>query len=219
MKIEKILFRHLNIVSTAALAVLLVGCQSAPQKSASEPTPAPAASAAPETPAAVPAVAAAPAAAPAPAISLPLRIDAGATEGFTDNQGNKWLPDQGFADGDTIERPDISITNAADPRIYQSEHYSMTKFTQALPNGKYIVKLDFCETYDGITGPGDRVFSFNVAGQHEFKDFDVWVKADGPFRAYVETVPVEITDGKLEITFTPNVENPQINGIEIVPAM
>ena len=37
-------------------------------------------------------------------------------------------------------------------------------------------------------------------------------------RAYVETVDVEITDGKLVITFTPQVENPAINGIEIIPA-
>jgi len=31
-------------------------------------------------------------------------------------------------------------------------------------------------------------------------------------------VPVEITDGKLEISFAPNIENPQINAIEILPA-
>ena len=62
-----------------------------------------------------------------------------------------------------------------------------------------------------------QVFSFNVEG-HEFKDFDVWTKSGGYLHAYVETVPVEITDGKLDITFTPNVENPEINGIEIIPA-
>ncbi len=45
----------------------------------------------------------------------------------------------------------------------------------------------------------------------------MWAKAGGPLRAYVQTVNVEITDGKLDIFFTPNVENPQINGIEILP--
>jgi hypothetical protein len=49
-----------------------------------------------------------------------------------------------------------------------------------------------------------------------FKNFDVWVKAGGFARPYVETVPVEITDGQLNIKFTPQVENPQINAIEIV---
>jgi hypothetical protein len=60
------------------------------------------------------------------------------------------------------------------------------------------------------------VFSFNVQG-HEFKDFDVWVKAGGPLKAYVETVPVEVTEGKIKVTFTPKVENPQICAIEIIP--
>ena len=54
----------------------------------------------------------------------------------------------------------------------------MDAFSCKIPNGKYIANLYFAETYDGITGPGERVFSFNVQG-HEFKDFDVWVKAGG----------------------------------------
>ena len=68
----------------------------------------------------------------------------------------------------------------------------MNSFSCAVPNGKYTAKLYFAETYEGITGPGQRVFSFNVQG-HEFKDFDVFVKAGGANRAYVETVPVEVT--------------------------
>ena len=92
----------------------------------------------------------------------------------------------------------------------------MDSFSWPLANGNYVVKLHFCETYDGITGPGQRVFSFTVQGR-EFKDFDVWAKAGGPLTAYIETVPVEIKNGKLLITFTSNVENPQINGIEIIP--
>ena len=65
-------------------------------------------------------------------------------------------------------------------------------------------------------GPGDRVFSFKVLGK-EFKDFDIWKKAGGAQKAYVESVPVDITDGKLKITFTADVQNPCINGIEIIP--
>ena len=94
----------------------------------------------------------------------------------------------------------------------------MDSFSWPVPNGKYVVKLHFAETFDGITGPGERVFSFNVQGR-EFKDFDVWVKAGGPLKAYVETVPVEVTDGKIKVTFTPKVENPQICAIEIISAI
>jgi hypothetical protein len=147
-----------------------------------------------------------------------VRIKTGVSAPITDSSGNVWQADQGFADGETIERPDAQIANTKDPAIYRAERYSMTRFTQALPNGKYLVKLHFCETFEGITGPGERVFSFTVQG-HEFKNFDVFVKAGGSNRAYIETVPVEVTNGKLDITFTPNIENPEINGIEIIPQM
>lgn len=151
----------------------------------------------------------------APVAGVAVRIKAGGS-GFTDSEGNVWLGDQGFEGGDTVERPDINISNTTDPALYRSEHYSMDSFSWPLVNGKYLVKLHFCETYENIDGPGQRVFSFKVQDQ-EFKDFDVWVKAGGPLKAYVLPVPVDITNGKLSITFTANVENPQINGIEIIP--
>jgi enterochelin esterase-like enzyme len=155
-----------------------------------------------------------PAASTAP--SATIRIKAGSSAPFTDSSGNVWQADQGFSGGDTIERPDLAIANTKDAGLFRSEHYSMDSFSIKVPNGKYVAKLYFAETYEGITGPGQRVFSFNVQG-HEFKDFDVWVKAGGPNRAYVETVPVEVTNGEFKIIFTSNIENPQINAIEIIP--
>lgn len=198
--------------------LLLAGCQSA-----NEPTPAPQPQAKPP----VAAAAAAPVVAPAPAtpVAAPsdpakpqpiIRVKAGVSAPFKDEEGNVWLPEQGFQDGETTDRPDLKIENTKIPSLYLTERYSMTSFTYPVRNGKYVVKLHFAETYEGITGPGQRVFSFNVQG-HEFKDLDIWVKTGGWLRAYVESVPVEVTDGKVHITFTPNVENPQINGIEIIP--
>jgi len=204
------------------------GCQSEEKQSAAKPaattapmaaTPAPAAAPAPAAPAAAPAATAQPATAVAPAqavMATPVRIKAGGVTPFKDSSGNIWLPDQGFDGGDTVERPDATIANTKDPGLYQSEHYSMSSFSCKIPNGKYIAKLHFCETFDGIGGKGERVFSYNVMG-HEFKDFDVFDKAGGPNRAYVETVPVEVTNGTFRIDFTSNVENPQINAIEIIP--
>src|ERR1017187_5886623 len=196
----------------ASSAILLAGCQSSTTTSSQKPE----SSVAPAVPPVVAPIA--PAAPTAPvALSIPLRIKAGTTESLKDADGNTWLPEQGFTDGDTVDRPDLQIENTKTPALYRSEHYSMSKFSVNVPNGKYTVKLHFCETFEGIEGPGQRVFSFNVMG-HEFKDFDVWVKAGGPRKAYVETVNVDVTGGKLEINFTSNVENPQINGIEIIPA-
>ena len=109
-----------------------------------------------------------------------------------------------------------AITGTKDPGLFTSEHFGMRAFSTKLPNGKYIAKLYFAETYAGITAAGQRVFSYNVMG-HEFKDFDIYAKAGGPNRAYVETVPVEVTGGKFTIAFTSNVENPEINAIELLP--
>ena len=92
----------------------------------------------------------------------------------------------------------------------------MDLFAEKVPNGKYEVKLHFCETFEGITGPGERVFTFQI-GDKTFKDFDVWVKSGGFAKAYIETVPVEVTNGQIEIKFTAQTENPQINAIEIIP--
>jgi len=148
----------------------------------------------------------------------PIRIDAGATTAYTDSAGNVWQPEEGFADGDTVDRgSDVQIGNTKDPAIYRTEHWGMTLFTRKVPNGRYTVKLHFAETSENVSGPGDRVFSFSVGG-HQFNDFDVWVKAGGPRRAYVETVNVEIANGKLDIVFTPKVEETEINGIEILSA-
>ena len=152
-----------------------------------------------------------------PAANATIRIKAGLSAPFTDSEGRVWLPDQGFDGGDTIDRDAATaIANTKDAGLFLTEHYGMNSFSRKLPNGKYAAKLYFAETYDGITGPGQRVFSFTVQG-HEFQDFDVWVKAGGPYRAYVETVPVEVTNEIFRIDFTSNVENPEINAIEIVP--
>jgi hypothetical protein len=234
MKISKS-FKQLSfgVLLAVLTAISFAGCESAKQQptvtTASAAPVAPKAPVEPATPVtpstpvvpttpSVPAVPATLVAAPStPTQAPPVRIKAGAFSSFKDSQGNSWLPDQAFTGGDTIERPDLEIANTKDPVIYRAERYSMTGFSYPVPNGKYLVKLHFCETFEGIAGPGERVFSFNVQG-HDFKDFDVWAKTGGHQRAYIETVPVEVTDGKLSVKFTPNVENPEINGIEILPA-
>ncbi len=189
--------------------LILTGCQSNKRQSSANEKPPLAAATEMTVPAAPPVVA-------MPANSV-VRIKAGAPAPFTDSSGNVWLPDQGFDGGDIIDRdPDTAIANTPDPALYRSEHYAMNSFSCKIPNGNYKVKLHFAETFDGITGVGQRIFAFDVQG-HEFKDFDVWVKAGGPNRAYIETVPVEVTNGVFRIDFTSNVENPEINANEIIP--
>ncbi|MBS0263642.1 MAG: PQQ-binding-like beta-propeller repeat protein [Planctomycetes bacterium] len=109
-----------------------------------------------------------------------------------------------------------TIAGTKDPGLFLSERWGMTAFSQKLPNGKYLLKLYFAETYQGITGAGQRVFSFKVHGK-EFKDFDIWEKSGGFRRAYIESIPVEVTEGELRITFTRQADNPAIKALEIIP--
>lgn len=199
--------------AVAGALAFVTGCQT-------EKCSAPAATA-PAAPAA-PAAVVTPAAAPEPALAAPtatggaIRIKAGSSEPCKDAAGNVWQAEVGFEGGDSVERPDLTIANTQDQALYRSEHYSMESFACKVPNGKYVAKLHFAETFEGISGPGERVFSFNVQGR-EFKDFDVFAKAGGANKAYVETVPVEVTNGQFKIVFTANIENPQINAIELLP--
>jgi hypothetical protein len=208
---RNILTQILTIGTTACVLTFATGCQSEKHESSqasaqpapvvATPTPAPASSVAP-VPSATQSV---------------VRIKAGSTTPFTDSRGNVWQAETGFEGGDVIERDaSTEIANTKDPGLYRSEHYGMSSFSCAVPNGKYVAKLYFAETFEGVTGAGQRVFSFNVQGQ-EFKDFDVFVKAGGVNRAYIETVPVDVTNDKFTITFTSNIENPQINAIELIP--
>ena len=205
---RNILTQALGVCATACLFTSVTGCQTNNQT--------PAQSAPASTQISTPAAAIDPApVATAPAMAQGvIRIRAGSSSPFKDSSGNVWQAEQGFNGGDVVEHESSAVTNTKDPGLFLSEHYSMDSFSCDVPNGKYIARLFFAETYEGITGPGERVFSFNVQGR-EFKDFDVWVKAGGPNRAYVETMPVEVNDGKFKITFTSNIENPQINAIEL----
>jgi hypothetical protein len=211
-----------SIIACCALgaSLFLAGCKT--QHASCSPPPKPGSTTTPTTKtepsAVIGAVTAAPLAAAPASIQAAIRIKAGSSSPLTDAAGKVWLAEQGFEGGDVIERPDLEIGNTKSPEIYRSEHYAMEAFSWKIPNGKYQVKLHFAETFEGIAGPGERVFSFNVEGQ-EFKDFDIWKKAGGGQRAYVETVSLEIQDGKLDIKFTSNIENPTINGIEIIPVL
>jgi hypothetical protein len=198
-------------IAFSLLLFLVAGCESNPPQTQAKP-PAPVV----ETPAPVVAPPKTEAVAPVPAVlSTTVRINAGGPV-YKDPSGNEWAADVGFSGGDTDERPEVTVTNTDVPEIFRSEHYGMDSFSWPLPNGKYTVKLYFSETYEGITGIGQRVFSYDVQGKR-FDHLDIWAKAGGAYRAYVETVPVEVTNGKLLITFITEIENPQVNGIEITP--
>jgi len=156
---------------------------------------------------------------------LVLRVNCAALEPYTDQVGNAWLPDQlaeadktwGAVGGMTVDRGKLNMTGTDAPKVYQTERYSMEAYKFAVPNGTYTVRLHFAETYDGITGDGQRIFSVAINGQAALKDFDPYKEAGGFQKPVVKTIDgVTVADGQIVVAFTANIQNPEINGIEIL---
>jgi len=138
------------------------------------------------------------------------------------------MPDEPYVQGGTIMDRDgqITITGTKTPELYTVERYSMDSYTFKVPNGKYTLILHFSEDYDGIPDASGRLFTYTVKDgdtktgkvADEVKDFGPWKKSGAQFKACDQTHTVNVTQGAITIEFKPQVENPQINAIEIIPA-
>lgn len=152
-------------------------------------------------------------------------VSCGSDEVYVDKAGKKWLADQemagdadwGFVDGSSVLRDLETIPGTPSPKVYLTERYSMSAYQFKLKPGKYTVRLHFAETYDGITAAGERLFSVSFNGKVVLKDLDVFKEAHGLNKPLVkEFRGVAVTGDKLVIAFELNVQNPEINGIEIL---
>ncbi len=144
-----------------------------------------------------------------------LRIDTGSAVNFTDHAGNLWLADTGWLGGNRVERGAINIEDTNDAPLYQTERYGMSRYDFELPAAMYLVRLHFAETT--YNGPGKRIFNVNVQGTAIINNLDVYAEAGGQNKALVKAVLVQVSK-RLTISFSPTIENPQINAIEIIPA-
>ncbi|HYL16141.1 MAG TPA: malectin domain-containing carbohydrate-binding protein, partial [Terriglobales bacterium] len=150
-----------------------------------------------------------------------VRINAGATTSYTDNNGNTWLQDQ-YVTGGTAYINSNTITGSTPaPQVYHSERYGQasSSFAYNIPvsNGNYNVSLDFAEGY--VTGPGKRIFNVSINGTQVLTNFDIYAAAGGMNIPVVKTFNVAATNGTLNINFLPgSIENPKVNGIEVVPS-
>src|ERR1051325_4019559 len=104
----------------AMLVVLLfAGCQSNKESCCEMPSATTTNALASTVFAVAPATTPSPSVTPVPKSVFPVRIKAGPSDSLKDVEGNVWLPEQGFVDGDTTERPDLVITNTKTPAIYR----------------------------------------------------------------------------------------------------
>jgi hypothetical protein len=156
---------------------------------------------------------------PVTTVKVPFRIEAGATNAYTDASGNLWSPDKYFTGGATFSNTS-TISNTTAPSIYKTERYgvSSSSFAYNIPvaNGSYTINLDFAETY--LSGAGQRIFGASINGTTVLSNFDIYASAGGKNIAITKTFNVTVTNGTLNITFIPgSIQDPKVNGIEILP--
>ena len=84
--------------------------------------------------------------------------------------------------------------------------------------GQYEVRLYFAEIYSGAFATGARVFDVAIEGQTVLNDYDVFADVGG--NKGVMKSFIVASDSNLDIDFLRVVQNPAVNGIEIlsVPA-
>jgi len=154
-----------------------------------------------------------------------LRVNCGAEKDYVDKDGVKWLADRvlqgdakwGAIDGLTVRRKDLTLPQSRREDVYLTERYSAEGYRFSVDNGTYTVRLHFAETYPPHKKEGLRLFTVKINGQPKLVDFDPFKAAGGFAKPVVqEFKDVAVTDGKLKIEFARNVQNPEINGIEIL---
>jgi hypothetical protein len=146
----------------------------------------------------------------------PYRVVA-STAALKDSNGVTWDAAHGFVGGFTKQTATSStvIKGTPDSALYRTEHYGMTAFTDAVPDGNYDVTLKMAENY--WSAPGKRVFSVTADGKTVISNLDIYAEV-GKNTADDKTFRVTVTDGTLALGFSAAVDNPVVDAIEIIPA-
>src|SRR5207302_1657899 len=105
-----------------------------------------------------------------------VRIDTGAASSHVDLSGNSWGRDTGFVGGTTVDRGPIAISNTNDAALCKTERYGMQSYGFSVPNGTWLVRLYFCETY--WQAPNQRIFDVSANGQ-TISNLDIFKEAGG----------------------------------------
>ncbi len=143
----------------------------------------------------------------------PIRVNAGG-DAYTDPSGNVWSADYDYSGGAT-SLTSRTVTGTTTPVLYQTDRWGTFYYTVNAPNGNYTVNLKFAEIY--FSTAGSRMFNVSINGTQVLTNFDIVAQAGGAFKALDESIPVTVTNGQINIQFTPGeADQPTVNAIEIL---
>jgi hypothetical protein len=144
------------------------------------------------------------------AATVVLAINAGGPE-YTSKAGVNFEADTDYSGGATYSTT-TAIAGTSDPTLYQTERYSNFSYNIPLANGNYYVILKFAETY--WNAAGERVFNVSTQGTQVISNLDIFYQV-GQYAAYDVAIPVSVTNGNLNITFSSVVSGAIVSAIEV----
>ena len=162
------------------------------------------------------------------------RVDAGGPELESGDGGPSWAEDdnaQGSpyrndqsnaADWGPVAKVSSSVPTTTPPALFDHERWSPTDsppmtWDFPAPAGTHTeVRLFFANRYSGTSTAGSRVFDVAINGSTVLDHYDIAADVGdqtGTMKAFPVTVPAS---GDIQISFSHEVENPLVDGIEIV---
>jgi hypothetical protein len=152
---------------------------------------------------------------------LPVRILGGSSVSYKDPEGHIWLSDRYFIGGRQGQIPTNS--RSGEGGIYGSHRVGHFRYIlPVIPFEKYRVRLYFQEPWfgkqnGGTGGPSSRIFDVWCNGVALLRNFDILREANSD--PVVKTFDhVQATaQGKIELSFTPVVNYPIVDAIEVLP--
>lgn len=149
-----------------------------------------------------------------------VRVNAGGPLYF-DVENNLWYADQpyspngwGYVGGEISSTTD-PIDNTDDDPLYQKYRYSETNFSYQfdVPDGFYEITLLFMEPY--WEEAGKRVFDVSIEGKLVLDNLDIYAEVGYDY-ATSKRFTTTVSDGQLNIDFTPEIGFPVVMAIQIL---
>ncbi|MGJ3239826.1 MAG: choice-of-anchor D domain-containing protein [Anaerolineae bacterium] len=130
-----------------------------------------------------------------------------------------------FGTGTTIDMTSPTLPAGTPQQLFQTARWDANNgdagaMTYDFPvdNGTYEVRIYVAEIFTGVTAAGQRVFDVEIEGivDDPFDDVDRYALS-GFGAGYMLSTETSVDDGSLTVRLLHQVQNPEIQGIEIVP--
>lgn len=152
--------------------------------------------------------------APLPWRSL-LRINTGSDKPLT-LDGDRWEADRDWVGPRrTSTRAASEIEGTSLDPLFFTEAFRADGYAIPVEDGVYLVRLHFAETWDGVNGPGQRVFDVTIEDQR-ISALDVFALTGSLNHALVQELKVTVKDQWIDIKLEATQLNTVINAIEVL---